>query len=160
MISSNACVCRNYSVVNVEKGQMDVKRMSCPGSRISCQMKMGSTLWMATEVHTTQAMPFEIIFYANKSFSILHAECCLKAIKSNINMIISLTFTLYLELKLLFWKQCLTKYIVYRLKTHVMTNCDFWRWSKTQCDCIQPKCKCEYISNQQTATPMAEINKC
>ncbi|KAM8762163.1 leucine-rich repeat serine/threonine-protein kinase 1 [Acanthopagrus schlegelii] len=40
---------RNYSVVNVRKGQMEVRRMSCPGSRISCQMKMGNTLWMATE---------------------------------------------------------------------------------------------------------------
>ncbi|XP_039980323.1 leucine-rich repeat serine/threonine-protein kinase 1 isoform X2 [Xiphias gladius] len=40
---------RNYSVVNVEKGQVEVKRMSCPGSRISCQMKMCNTLWMATE---------------------------------------------------------------------------------------------------------------
>ncbi|XP_070704804.1 leucine-rich repeat serine/threonine-protein kinase 1 [Pempheris klunzingeri] len=40
---------RNYSVVNVEKGQVEVKRMSCPGSRISCQMKMGNTVWMATE---------------------------------------------------------------------------------------------------------------
>uniref|UniRef100_A0A4W6D0K8 non-specific serine/threonine protein kinase n=1 Tax=Lates calcarifer TaxID=8187 RepID=A0A4W6D0K8_LATCA len=40
---------RNYSVVNVEKGQVEVKRMSCPGSRISCQMKMSNTLWMATE---------------------------------------------------------------------------------------------------------------
>lgn len=44
---------RNYSVVNVEKGQVEVKRMSCPGSRISCQMKMSNTLWMATEVHNT-----------------------------------------------------------------------------------------------------------
>ncbi|XP_040888792.1 leucine-rich repeat serine/threonine-protein kinase 1 isoform X2 [Toxotes jaculatrix] len=40
---------RNYSVVNVDKGQVEVKRMSCPGSRISCQMKMCNTLWMATE---------------------------------------------------------------------------------------------------------------
>ncbi|XP_047187431.1 leucine-rich repeat serine/threonine-protein kinase 1 isoform X5 [Scophthalmus maximus] len=40
---------RNYSVVNVEKGQVEVKRMSCPGSRISCQMKMCNTLWVATE---------------------------------------------------------------------------------------------------------------
>ncbi|XP_026149127.1 leucine-rich repeat serine/threonine-protein kinase 1 isoform X3 [Mastacembelus armatus] len=40
---------RNYTVVNVEKGQVEVKRMSCPGSRISCQMKMCNTLWMATE---------------------------------------------------------------------------------------------------------------
>ncbi|KAM4592288.1 leucine-rich repeat serine/threonine-protein kinase 1 isoform 1-T1 [Odontesthes bonariensis] len=40
---------RNYSVVNVEKGQVEVKRMSCPGSRISCQMKMRNSLWMATE---------------------------------------------------------------------------------------------------------------
>uniref|UniRef100_A0A674NR35 non-specific serine/threonine protein kinase n=1 Tax=Takifugu rubripes TaxID=31033 RepID=A0A674NR35_TAKRU len=40
---------RNYSIVNVEKGNMEVKRISCPGSRISCQMKMGNTLWMTTE---------------------------------------------------------------------------------------------------------------
>ncbi|XP_068587263.1 leucine-rich repeat serine/threonine-protein kinase 1 isoform X1 [Cebidichthys violaceus] len=40
---------RNYSVVNVEKGQVEVKRMSCAGSRISCQMKMGNILWVATE---------------------------------------------------------------------------------------------------------------
>ncbi|XP_058485313.1 leucine-rich repeat serine/threonine-protein kinase 1 [Solea solea] len=40
---------RNYSVVNVEKGQVEVKRMSCPGGRISCQMKMSNTLWISTE---------------------------------------------------------------------------------------------------------------
>ncbi|XP_071765006.2 leucine-rich repeat serine/threonine-protein kinase 1 [Centroberyx gerrardi] len=40
---------RNYSVVNVEKGQVEVKRMPCPGSRLSCQMKMDNTLWTATE---------------------------------------------------------------------------------------------------------------
>ncbi|TKS70402.1 Leucine-rich repeat serine/threonine-protein kinase 1 [Collichthys lucidus] len=40
---------KDDSVVNVEKGQVEVKRMSCQGSRISCQMKMGNTLWMATE---------------------------------------------------------------------------------------------------------------
>ncbi|XP_068457694.1 leucine-rich repeat serine/threonine-protein kinase 1 isoform X2 [Clinocottus analis] len=40
---------RSYSVVNVETGQVEVKRMSCAGSRISCQMKMGNVLWMATE---------------------------------------------------------------------------------------------------------------
>ncbi|XP_014858767.1 PREDICTED: leucine-rich repeat serine/threonine-protein kinase 1 [Poecilia mexicana] len=40
---------RNYSVVNVEKGQVDVKRMCCPGNRISCQMKMQNSLWIATE---------------------------------------------------------------------------------------------------------------
>ncbi|XP_010773472.1 leucine-rich repeat serine/threonine-protein kinase 1-like [Notothenia coriiceps] len=28
---------------------MEVKRMSCAGSRVSCQMKMGNILWMATE---------------------------------------------------------------------------------------------------------------
>lgn len=42
---------RNYSVVNVQKGQVEVKRMSCPGSRITCQTKIGNTLWMATEDH-------------------------------------------------------------------------------------------------------------
>ncbi|XP_032367721.1 leucine-rich repeat serine/threonine-protein kinase 1 isoform X2 [Etheostoma spectabile] len=40
---------RSYSVVNVEKGQVQVKRMSCAGSRISCQMKIANVLWMATE---------------------------------------------------------------------------------------------------------------
>ncbi|XP_029946629.1 leucine-rich repeat serine/threonine-protein kinase 1 isoform X3 [Salarias fasciatus] len=40
---------RNYSVVNVLKGQVEVRRMSCPGSRISCQLKMTNSLWMATE---------------------------------------------------------------------------------------------------------------
>uniref|UniRef100_A0A667WS42 non-specific serine/threonine protein kinase n=1 Tax=Myripristis murdjan TaxID=586833 RepID=A0A667WS42_9TELE len=40
---------RNYSVVNVQKGQVEVKRMPCPGSRLSCQMKMDNTLWTATE---------------------------------------------------------------------------------------------------------------
>ncbi|CAN9506910.1 unnamed protein product [Ophioblennius macclurei] len=40
---------RNYSVVNMQKGQVEVKRMSCPGSRISCQLKMANCLWTATE---------------------------------------------------------------------------------------------------------------
>uniref|UniRef100_A0A3P9J7W9 non-specific serine/threonine protein kinase n=1 Tax=Oryzias latipes TaxID=8090 RepID=A0A3P9J7W9_ORYLA len=40
---------RNYSVVNVEKGQVEVNRMSCPGSRISSQMRIQNSLWMATE---------------------------------------------------------------------------------------------------------------
>ncbi|XP_030622224.1 LOW QUALITY PROTEIN: leucine-rich repeat serine/threonine-protein kinase 1 [Chanos chanos] len=40
---------RNYSVVNVAKGQMEVRRMPCPGTRLSCQMKMENTLWTATE---------------------------------------------------------------------------------------------------------------
>ncbi|XP_016888045.1 leucine-rich repeat serine/threonine-protein kinase 1-like [Cynoglossus semilaevis] len=40
---------RNYSVINVQKAQMEVKRMSCPGGRISCQMKTATTLWIATE---------------------------------------------------------------------------------------------------------------
>lgn len=53
MINVCVCVCRNYSIVNVEKGNMEVKRISCPGSRISCQMKMGNTLWMTTEVGLT-----------------------------------------------------------------------------------------------------------
>ncbi|XP_073764155.1 leucine-rich repeat serine/threonine-protein kinase 1 isoform X2 [Danio rerio] len=40
---------RNYSVVNLAKGQVEVKRMPCPGTRLSCQMKMENTLWTATE---------------------------------------------------------------------------------------------------------------
>ncbi|KAI4891038.1 hypothetical protein NFI96_008633 [Prochilodus magdalenae] len=40
---------RNYTVVNVAKGQAEVKRMPCPGTRLSCQLKMDTTLWTATE---------------------------------------------------------------------------------------------------------------
>ncbi|TRY84280.1 hypothetical protein DNTS_013412 [Danionella cerebrum] len=40
---------RNYTVVNVSKGQMEVKRMPCPGTRLSCQLKLENTLWAATE---------------------------------------------------------------------------------------------------------------
>ncbi|XP_056318574.1 leucine-rich repeat serine/threonine-protein kinase 1 [Danio aesculapii] len=40
---------RNYTVVNLAKGQVEVKRMPCPGTRLSCQMKMENTLWTATE---------------------------------------------------------------------------------------------------------------
>uniref|UniRef100_A0A8C5H8V1 non-specific serine/threonine protein kinase n=1 Tax=Gouania willdenowi TaxID=441366 RepID=A0A8C5H8V1_GOUWI len=40
---------RNYSVVNVQKGLVEVKKISCPGSIINCQLKMSKTLWMATE---------------------------------------------------------------------------------------------------------------
>uniref|UniRef100_A0A8C1G8M5 non-specific serine/threonine protein kinase n=1 Tax=Cyprinus carpio TaxID=7962 RepID=A0A8C1G8M5_CYPCA len=40
---------RNYTVVNLAKGQIEVKRMLCPGTRLSCQMKMENSLWTATE---------------------------------------------------------------------------------------------------------------
>uniref|UniRef100_A0A8C2DDC5 non-specific serine/threonine protein kinase n=1 Tax=Cyprinus carpio TaxID=7962 RepID=A0A8C2DDC5_CYPCA len=40
---------RNYTVVNLDKGQIEVKRMPCPGTRLSCQMKMENSLWTATE---------------------------------------------------------------------------------------------------------------
>ncbi|KAK3561718.1 hypothetical protein QTP86_012606 [Hemibagrus guttatus] len=40
---------RNYTVVNAAKGQVEVKRMPCPGSRLSCQLKTENTLWTATE---------------------------------------------------------------------------------------------------------------
>ncbi|KAM9461021.1 leucine-rich repeat serine/threonine-protein kinase 1 [Clarias gariepinus] len=40
---------RNYTVVNADKGQVEVKRMPCPGSRLSCQLKTENTLWTATE---------------------------------------------------------------------------------------------------------------
>ncbi|XP_061613512.1 leucine-rich repeat serine/threonine-protein kinase 1 isoform X4 [Phyllopteryx taeniolatus] len=39
---------RRYSVVNVHKGQLEVNKKSCPGSRVSCHVKMGNTLWLAT----------------------------------------------------------------------------------------------------------------
>nr|XP_028561642.1 leucine-rich repeat serine/threonine-protein kinase 1 isoform X1 [Podarcis muralis]XP_028561643.1 leucine-rich repeat serine/threonine-protein kinase 1 isoform X1 [Podarcis muralis] len=40
---------RNYTVVNVEKGLVEVARMSCPGMKLCCQMKVQSYLWTATE---------------------------------------------------------------------------------------------------------------
>lgn len=40
---------RNYTVVNTEKGLLEVQRMGCPGMRISCQIKVQNTLWTATE---------------------------------------------------------------------------------------------------------------
>ncbi|KAI7813751.1 leucine-rich repeat serine/threonine-protein kinase 1 isoform X1 [Triplophysa rosa] len=40
---------RNYTVVNLATGQVEVKRMLCPGSRLSCQLKMDNSLWTATE---------------------------------------------------------------------------------------------------------------
>ncbi|XP_035387696.1 leucine-rich repeat serine/threonine-protein kinase 1 isoform X1 [Electrophorus electricus] len=50
---------RNYTVVNVEKGQVEVKRMPCPGTRLCCQLKMENTLWTATEEQ-------EIVIYSLK----------------------------------------------------------------------------------------------
>ncbi|TSK53838.1 Leucine-rich repeat serine/threonine-protein kinase 1 [Bagarius yarrelli] len=50
---------RNYTVVNTAKGQVEVKRMPCPGSRLSCQLKMENTLWTATEEH-------EVLIYSLK----------------------------------------------------------------------------------------------
>ncbi|XP_053437826.1 leucine-rich repeat serine/threonine-protein kinase 1 isoform X2 [Nycticebus coucang] len=40
---------RNYTVVNTEKGLLEVQRMSCPGMKLSCQLKVQSSLWTATE---------------------------------------------------------------------------------------------------------------
>ncbi|XP_057705282.1 leucine-rich repeat serine/threonine-protein kinase 1 isoform X2 [Corythoichthys intestinalis] len=39
---------RSYSVVNVQKGELEVNRKSCPGGRVSCLVKMADTLWLAT----------------------------------------------------------------------------------------------------------------
>ncbi|KAM4677599.1 leucine-rich repeat serine/threonine-protein kinase 1 [Discoglossus pictus] len=52
---------RNYTVVNVEKGQVEVQSLSCPGIRMCCQLKVENTLWIATEdqklsVYTLQGM--------------------------------------------------------------------------------------------------------
>lgn len=40
---------RNYTVVNTEKGLMEVQRMSCPGMKVSCQLQVQRSLWTATE---------------------------------------------------------------------------------------------------------------
>lgn len=44
---------RNYTVVNTEKGLMEVQRMSCAGMKLSCQLKVQNSLWTATEVTTS-----------------------------------------------------------------------------------------------------------
>lgn len=43
---------RNYTVVNTEKGLMEVQRMCCPGMKVSCQLQVQRSLWTATEVST------------------------------------------------------------------------------------------------------------
>ncbi|XP_004623505.1 leucine-rich repeat serine/threonine-protein kinase 1 [Octodon degus] len=40
---------RNYTVVNTEKGLLEVQKMACAGMRLSCQLKVQSSLWTATE---------------------------------------------------------------------------------------------------------------
>uniref|UniRef100_G1QJY7 Leucine-rich repeat serine/threonine-protein kinase 1 n=1 Tax=Nomascus leucogenys TaxID=61853 RepID=G1QJY7_NOMLE len=40
---------RNYTVVNTEKGLMEVQRMCCPGMKVSCQLQVQRSLWTATE---------------------------------------------------------------------------------------------------------------
>ncbi|XP_038602280.1 leucine-rich repeat serine/threonine-protein kinase 1 isoform X2 [Tachyglossus aculeatus] len=40
---------RNYTVVNTEKGLIEVQRMRCLGMKLSCQLKVQSALWTATE---------------------------------------------------------------------------------------------------------------
>ncbi|XP_066094861.1 leucine-rich repeat serine/threonine-protein kinase 1 isoform X2 [Saccopteryx bilineata] len=40
---------RNYTVVNTEKGLLEVQRMACAGMQLSCQLKVQSSLWTATE---------------------------------------------------------------------------------------------------------------
>ncbi|XP_023384783.1 leucine-rich repeat serine/threonine-protein kinase 1 [Pteropus vampyrus] len=40
---------RNYTVANTEKGLLEVQRMSCAGMKLSCQLKVHSCLWTATE---------------------------------------------------------------------------------------------------------------
>ncbi|XP_069767547.1 leucine-rich repeat serine/threonine-protein kinase 1 isoform X4 [Narcine bancroftii] len=40
---------RNYSVVNVNKGQIEVDHISCPGIGLSCQLRLQTSLWTATK---------------------------------------------------------------------------------------------------------------
>lgn len=37
-------------MVNTEKGLLEVQRMACPGMKLSCQLKVQSSVWLATEV--------------------------------------------------------------------------------------------------------------
>ena len=36
-------------MVNTEKGLLEVQRMTCPGMKLSCQLKVQSSVWIATE---------------------------------------------------------------------------------------------------------------
>ncbi|XP_068131196.1 leucine-rich repeat serine/threonine-protein kinase 1 isoform X2 [Hyperolius riggenbachi] len=40
---------RNYTVVDVAKGQVEVRGLSCPGLRLCSQLKVQNMLWIATE---------------------------------------------------------------------------------------------------------------
>ncbi|ELV13456.1 Leucine-rich repeat serine/threonine-protein kinase 1 [Tupaia chinensis] len=40
---------RNYTVVNTEKGLLEAQRINCAGMKLSCQLKVQSSLWTATE---------------------------------------------------------------------------------------------------------------
>ncbi|KAG9489064.1 hypothetical protein GDO78_005201 [Eleutherodactylus coqui] len=40
---------RNYTVVDVGKGQMEVRGLSCPGLKMCSQLKVQNTLWISTE---------------------------------------------------------------------------------------------------------------
>ncbi|XP_032906424.1 leucine-rich repeat serine/threonine-protein kinase 1 [Amblyraja radiata] len=40
---------RNYSVVNIDKGLIEVDHISCPGAGLSCQLKLHTALWTATK---------------------------------------------------------------------------------------------------------------
>ncbi|KAM9311121.1 leucine-rich repeat serine/threonine-protein kinase 1 [Gastrophryne carolinensis] len=40
---------RNYTVVDVAKGQVEVRGLSCPGLKMCCQLKVQKMLWIATE---------------------------------------------------------------------------------------------------------------
>lgn len=48
---------RNYTVANVEKGLLEVQRMSCAGMALSCQLKVHGCLWTATEVSAQHRGP-------------------------------------------------------------------------------------------------------
>uniref|UniRef100_A0A8C5M637 non-specific serine/threonine protein kinase n=2 Tax=Leptobrachium leishanense TaxID=445787 RepID=A0A8C5M637_9ANUR len=40
---------RNYSVVDADKGLVEVRGLSCPGMKVCCQVKVQNTLWISTE---------------------------------------------------------------------------------------------------------------
>ncbi|XP_053320757.1 leucine-rich repeat serine/threonine-protein kinase 1 isoform X2 [Spea bombifrons] len=40
---------RNYTVVDVEKGSVEVRALSCPGMRMCSQVKVQNSLWISTE---------------------------------------------------------------------------------------------------------------
>uniref|UniRef100_A0A8D2L281 non-specific serine/threonine protein kinase n=1 Tax=Varanus komodoensis TaxID=61221 RepID=A0A8D2L281_VARKO len=80
---------RNYTVVNTEKGLLEVAKMSCPGMKLCCQLKVQSSLWTATEdqkiyVYSLQGMcPLKVPLKGVDTPSIVTCFLAVPVVKKN-----------------------------------------------------------------------------